>query len=147
MSDVHTNLMMHVLFGTAAGHPPIAAKWRLQLWSRLGRIVEELGATTLAVGGTADHVHLLIRYLPTQVPDRLIDTLQTRSAEWIRTTRGCPTFRWSQEWYIFTTDEQAKPAEVHAILHQEAIHRHCTFAEECDALCRDCDLPPAFMAP
>lgn len=40
--------------------PWIVSEWRDRLHAYLGGIVKGIGGTPLAIGGTADHVHLLV---------------------------------------------------------------------------------------
>jgi hypothetical protein len=49
-----------MVFSTKGREPIIATSWRPSLHEYLGGTVNGLGAQSGVVGGTADHVHLLI---------------------------------------------------------------------------------------
>ena len=65
MAQTLTNLLTHVIFSTKDREPLIAQSFREDLHAYLGGIVRELGGTAAMVGGTADHVHMLIHTPPT----------------------------------------------------------------------------------
>jgi REP element-mobilizing transposase RayT len=60
MSHSHICCLVHVVFATAERRPGIGQEMRERLHSYLGGIARENGIPALAVGGAADHVHLLL---------------------------------------------------------------------------------------
>ena len=53
------SLHYHIIFATEDHRPMIVPEWRERLHAYLGGILREMGAVPEAVGGVADHVHLL----------------------------------------------------------------------------------------
>jgi len=60
MPSTFLSLHYHMVFSTKGREPIIATSWRPSLHEYLGGTVNGLGAQSGVVGGTADHVHLLI---------------------------------------------------------------------------------------
>lgn len=60
MSHTYISELVHIVFSTKARVPMIGPEIKDRLWSFLGGIARKNGFKALAVGGTTDHVHLLI---------------------------------------------------------------------------------------
>src|SRR5258708_20100814 len=60
MASTYLSLHYHLVFGTKNREPMIAAQWRSRLHEYLGGTIAGLGGYSQGVGGTADHVHLLV---------------------------------------------------------------------------------------
>jgi REP element-mobilizing transposase RayT len=75
---------------------PSITPGRERLHSYLGGIVKGLGGTPLAIGGSADHVHLLIGIKSSHRLDYFLRDLKADSSEWIHRQIGKPTFAWQK---------------------------------------------------
>ena len=60
MAQTLVSLMTHVVFSTKNREPFITPQIEPELFAYLGGILKNNESRLLAVGGTADHVHLLI---------------------------------------------------------------------------------------
>jgi hypothetical protein len=60
MPSTHLSLHFHVVFSTKNREPRIAAEWHQRLHAYLGGVARKSGSVPEAVGGVADHVHLLL---------------------------------------------------------------------------------------
>ena len=60
MPSTHLSLHYHLVFSTKHREPWITTAFRAELHSYLGGIVRGLDGMAFAVGGVADHVHLLV---------------------------------------------------------------------------------------
>jgi len=58
MADTYTKILVHCVFSTKNRQPLISEPEKL--WTYLRGIARNHGVDTLAVGGTANHVHMLI---------------------------------------------------------------------------------------
>ena len=58
MADTYTKILIHCVFSTKARRPLISEPEKL--WTYLRGIGRNLGVDTLAIGGTANHVHVLV---------------------------------------------------------------------------------------
>lgn len=60
MPSTHLSLHYHLIYSTKNRLPLIAESWRDRLHAYLGGAVRTVGGVPEAVGGTSDHVHLLV---------------------------------------------------------------------------------------
>ena len=60
-----TNLLIHAIFSTKDRAPMIRPEFQDNLFRYMGGIVRQIGGKALIVGGTADHVHILLELRPT----------------------------------------------------------------------------------
>ena len=67
MAQTFTSLLIHAVFSTSGRAPLLTDEMRSDVHAYLGGIRRELRAVPIAIGGTADHVHLLTR-LPADLP-------------------------------------------------------------------------------
>ena len=84
MASTYLSLYYHFIFSTKGREPIIAASWRAKLHGYFRGVVEGLGGECEIVGGTGDHVHLLVRL---NAMHRLADfmrELKKASSAWIR---------------------------------------------------------------
>lgn len=60
MSHTYSSLLTHVVFSKHRRAPLLSGDWRGEMHAYLGGIVRELRGAALMVGGTGDHVHMLV---------------------------------------------------------------------------------------
>ncbi|MGC4047927.1 MAG: transposase [Armatimonas sp.] len=96
-------LYYHFVWKTWEGHPLITEALVRPLYRCIESEVERLGGTAMAIGGTANHVHLVVQ-LPTQVsPSRLMQQVKGVSAQFGRDFLGEEKlFRWQHGYGVFT---------------------------------------------
>ena len=87
MAHTFTSLLTHVIFSTLGRAPLIADAIRTDLHAYLGGILGELRATPIVIGGTADHVHVLLQAPADLAVADCLRVLKTNSSR-----RGLPTF-------------------------------------------------------
>lgn len=130
MSSTYSALYYHLVFGTHNREPLIATAWRNRLHEYLGGTVAGLGGVSKAVGGVADHVHLLISLRPTQqIPD-VVRELKKASNEFVRTEFELPSFAWQDGYGVFSVSPGSIDSVRRYIANQEAHHRTRSFREE-----------------
>jgi putative transposase len=130
MSSTHLSLHCHVVFGTKHQRPLIAADWRPRLHAYLGGAAKTLDIIPEAIGGVADHVHLLVGMRAThRLADVMRDVKRTSSA-WVHETVGEKDFEWQDGYGAFTVSVSLLETVRNYIAHQEEHHRKKTFQEE-----------------
>ena len=60
MPSTHLSLHYHLVFSTKDRRALIVSEWRERLHTDMGGILNSMGAFPQAIGGVADHVHLLV---------------------------------------------------------------------------------------
>jgi len=130
MPATHTSLHYHLVFSTKDRVPMIADDWRASLHAYLGGIVKSLGGVPVAVGGLADHVHLLVGLRATHRLADVLREIKTGSSEWVHTSLGKSKFAWQPGYGAYTVSPSNVERVKHYVLHQAEHHRVKTFQEE-----------------
>ena len=110
--------------------PWIATDWRERLHAYLGGIVKGLAGTPLAIGGTADHVHLLVGLKSSHRLDYFIRDVKADSSEWIHREIGKASFAWQKGYGAFSVSPSNLNAVRRYVGNQETHHRRYSFEEE-----------------
>ena len=93
-------------------------------------------AVTEAVGGTADHVHLLIGIKATHRLADLVRELKRASSQWVHENTKVSEFAWQDGYGAFTVGASDREAVCAYIANQAEHHRTRTFREEYVAFLR-----------
>jgi REP element-mobilizing transposase RayT len=110
---------------------------RARLWPYLGGIARENKMKSLAVGGAADHVHILISLPGTLSVAKAIQLLKGNSSKWIHETfPRLAGFAWQEGYGAFSIGVSGVDATVDYIRNQTEHHRQRTFREEFVAMLR-----------
>ena len=130
MPSTHLSLHYHLVFATKERRPLIVPAWRERLHAYLGGILNEMKAVPQAVGGVADHVHLLVGLKATHRLADVLRDLKRGSSEWVHGTIGDRTFAWQEGYGAFTVSANVREGVRTYIARQEEHHRTRTFQEE-----------------
>ena len=130
MPSTHTSLHVHVVFSTKDRRPSIDSAWRSRLYEYLGGLIRTAQAVPEAIGGAADHVHLLIGLRATHALATLVQDIKQTSSRWIHETIGEKEFVWQQGYGAFSISPTARDAVKAYLANQEEHHRTKTFQEE-----------------
>ncbi len=128
--STYLSLRYHLIFATKDREPFIAPGWRPNLHRYLGGIVANLGGNAHKIGGTADHVHLLVELRATHALADFMRDLKRGSSSWIHSDVPLKTFAW-QEGYAAITVSPSGADEVRRYIEdQEEHHRKRNSREE-----------------
>jgi len=130
MPSTHLSLHYHVIFGTKDHEPVIDKSWRPRLHAYLGGIITSLGGMPEAIGGVADHVHLLLGLRATHCLADVMREIKSVSSEWIHEQSRFASFAWQEGYGAFTVSSSQQDAVRKYIFAQEEHHRTRTFREE-----------------
>jgi len=135
MAHTFTRLLTHVVFSTKDRAPMIGGDLKARLLPYLGGIVRELDGKALAVGGTANHVHLLASLPPTLCVSDAMRILKANSSGWVhKTWPPRSTFGWQTGYGAFSVSESNRDTVADYIASQEEHHQRSTFQDEFVAL-------------
>ena len=95
-----------------------------------GGAVHTLGGVPQAVGGTADHVHMLVGLRATHCLADVLREIKRPSSQWVHETLGVAEFAWQEGYGAFTVSESNVEQVRCYIANQREHHRHKTFQEE-----------------
>ena len=130
MPSTHVSFHSHIVFSTKERVASISGDWRPRLHAYLGGIAKGLEATPLAIGGTADHVHLLIGMKSSHRIDYLVRDIKADSSEWIHRELGRRMFQWQKGYGAFSVSPSNVERVRTYVLMQEEHHRRITFQAE-----------------
>jgi len=130
MSSTHLSLHVHVVFGTKHQRSLIAPEWRSRLHAYLGGAAKTLEVIPEAVGGVADHVHLLLGLRATHRLADIIRDVKRTSSAWIHESICDKQFEWQDGYGAFTVSASLLETVKKYIARQEEHHRKKTFQEE-----------------
>jgi putative transposase len=97
MSSTYLSLHYHLVFGTTNRIPSIDIPWRSRLHEYMGGTVRGLGGFPEGIGGTADHVHLLVAFKSNHCLADVMRELQKVSSVWVHKEIGQRSFAWHRE--------------------------------------------------
>jgi len=129
MPSTHTSLNFHLVFSTKGRLPLIADDWRERLHAYLGGIIKNLNGVPLAVGGVADHVHLLVSLNTSHRLDYLVRDLKADSSTWVHKELK-KKFEWQKGYGAFTVSPSSIAGVKKYVLNQIAHHQRKSFQDE-----------------
>ena len=130
MPSTHTSLHYHIVFSTKNREPWFSAEFLPKLHAYLGGIIRNMDGHPHAVGGVADHVHVLTGLKPSHRLSDVMRELKADSSRWIKDELKRTAFAWQDGYGAFTVNAPGLEAARHYVLHQEEHHRKQTFQEE-----------------
>ena len=129
--------LIHCVWSTKNRASFLDSDLRDRLWPYFGGIARENKMKTLAVGGVADHVHLLISLPGALSVAKAIQLLKGNSSKWIHETfPRLAGFAWQEGYGAFSIGVSGVEATVAYIRNQTEHHRQHTFREEFVAMLR-----------
>jgi putative transposase len=126
----YLSLHYHLVFSTKRRHPLIEKEWRERLHAFIGGVVRNLDGIPECVGGTADHLHLLVGLKATHRLSDFLRDLKATSSRWVREVISLRDFEWQDGYGAFTVSVSNRESVVRYIANQEAHHATRSFADE-----------------
>lgn len=127
-----TNLAYHIVFGTKERRPCITTI-KDDLHAYLGGAIRGERGIPIAVGGVADHVHLLVKLPASVAVADVVRVIKANSSKWAgeRDSHWCG---WQSGYAAFSVSQSNVEAVAEYVRGQEEHHRRRTFEEEFVAL-------------
>ena len=136
MASTYLSLHYHLVFSTKEREPTIGAEIRPAVHDYLGGTIRGLGGHPRMVGGTADHVHLLVDLLATHILAHSVRELKKASSKWMREKGNIAGFAWQEGYAAFTVSASGMEQVKDYVANQEAHHRERSFLDELRILLR-----------
>lgn len=128
MPHTYCTNLVHSVFSTKNRADTIRDEIREHLFAYIFGIAKNLRFKILALGGTANHIHILIA-IPAKLPlSNAIRDLKANSSRWM--SENGPAFSWQQGFGAFSVSPSQVPAVKQYIRGQAEHHRKRTFEEE-----------------
>jgi putative transposase len=128
----HNANFVHYIFSTKERRNTIPAELQEPLWAYLVGIANHLKIKSLAIGGTENHVHLLLGLPQTMTVAEAVQKLKANSSRWLR-EQGVD-FQWQEGYGAFSVSPSLIEAVQHYIRNQKEHHHKRSFEEEFRAI-------------
>jgi putative transposase len=109
MSHSYTAIFFHCVFSTKERKHTIPFDLKPKLYAYTRGIAENLGVVLIAVGGTSNHVHLLLELRPHQTITEVVQKIKANSSRWM-SEHGL-SFEWQKGYAALTVS----PSLVHNV--------------------------------
>jgi len=142
MSHTYVSSFFHVVFSTKERRPQISDELQPRLWEYIGGIARQNNFTAIAVGGTSDHVHILLS-LPSTIPiSKANQLIKGGSSKWIHDTFSTlRKFSWQQGYGAFSISVSDIERTIKYIENQKRHHAKKDFREEFVQFLRKHNIP------
>ena len=129
MSHTYVSYLVHCVFSTKNRRNLISPELQPDLWAFLGGIARKNGFKALAIGGTENHVHVLLS-LPANMPlAKALQLIKGASSRWMNETHT-KDFAWQEGYGAFTVGISQQAHTIAYIGSQAEHHRKRSFEEE-----------------
>jgi len=132
MAHSYVASLFHVVFSTKERRQLIRADLQPRLWNYLAAVARNHRIRVLAVGGTENHVHILL-ILPADA--KLVDvvrTLKCNSSRWLREMK--PLFAWQEGYGAFSVSPSHVERVTRYIANQPEHHHRFSYGDELTAM-------------
>ncbi|MCL2117854.1 MAG: IS200/IS605 family transposase [Planctomycetaceae bacterium] len=131
MSQSFAKFIAHVVYSTKNREPILAEPIRQDLYNYTAGILNTVDCMTLGIGGTSDHVHVLVQMSRTMTLAKMVEEMKRGTSRWIK-TRGTnfQWFSWQGGYGAFSVSESQLTLVKQYIANQEEHHRKKTFQDE-----------------
>ena len=131
MAGTYSKLLFHIVFSTKNRVPLISKQWREELYQYIGGIIRNNEGVLAEIGGTEDHLHMLIQLKPTCMLSRLLKDLKSCSSKWTNEQKfKLRKFGWQEGYSAFTVSESQAQRVINYIRSQDEHHKKRDFKAE-----------------
>ena len=130
-NNTFTQIHLQVVFAVQNRDALISASWKNRLYNYLVAIIQNNKHKVLAIGGTADHVHILFGMRASQSLSNLMKDVKGCSSKWINENKlSNGWFSWQEGYGAFSYAKSDLPAVIQYINNQEEHHKNQNMVEE-----------------
>lgn len=131
MANTYIQIYLHIVFAVKNRDALISKYQEGQIHSYMASVINNLGHKAIIIGGTDDHVHMLISFNPVGMLPDLIKELKTSTTKFINSHRLCPfKFEWQRGYACFSYSHSLVDKVFRYIQNQRAHHTSESLADE-----------------
>ena len=134
MSHVYARNHQHIVFSTKGRRATIKPPIQETLWAYLRGIARNYKIDLEAIGGTEDHVHLLLVLPPRLSLADAVRALKANSSKWMN--ENGHWFAWQEGYAAFSVSASNLEATAEYVRNQPQHHKNRGFEQELMALLR-----------
>ena len=128
MAHTYCTNLIHCVFSTKQRADLIGEDVREQLYAYLLGIAKNLGFQILALGGTGNHIHILLALSPKQSLSSVLRDLKANSSRWMKGNGS--HFAWQEGFGAFSVSMSQATSVKSYIRNQADHHKKRNFEEE-----------------
>ena len=131
MPNTYTQIHLHAIFAVKNRASLIDSGWRGDLYRYVGGIIRNQGNKALAIGGIADHVHILFGLRAPHSVSYIMQHIKGAASFWVnqeKLTKG--KFEWQSGYGAFSYAKSQIPVVTRYIENQEKHHQKRGFITE-----------------
>jgi len=118
-----SQVFIHIVFSTQNRDAVLHKEWRDRLYNYMIAIIQNNKHKVYAIGGTTDHIHILISQYPSQTIPELVAILKRDTSKWIKENRFIlHRFAWQEGYGSFSVSYTLINTVINYILNQEEHH-------------------------
>ena len=130
MAQSLSQIYVHLVFSTKGRSPCIRVELQPRLHAYLAGTCAALRCDAVAVGGVADHVHILFRLAKTVCLSDAVKDIKVESSKWMKTEAKVAGFTWQSGYGAFSVGASQREEVIHYIRQQPEHHAQRGFQEE-----------------
>jgi REP element-mobilizing transposase RayT len=128
MSHTYCTNLVHCVFSTKQRANSIPDEIREQLFAYIFGIAKNLHIEILALGGTSNHVHILLAIPAQQTLSEIVRDLKANSSRWM--SENGPRFSWQEGFGAFSVSPSQLQTVKQYIRNQAEHHKKRNFEQE-----------------
>ncbi|MCU0328804.1 MAG: IS200/IS605 family transposase [Chitinophagales bacterium] len=131
MANTYTKIYIHIVFSVKGRQNLIQKTWKEELYKYICGIVNRNEQKVYAIGGMADHIHILVSIKPNVSISDLVRDIKANSSKWIN-DKGyiVGKFLWQEGFGAFSYAQSQLDTVIAYIDNQEIHHQKKTFKDE-----------------
>jgi REP element-mobilizing transposase RayT len=127
----YTKLLYHIVFRTKYSKNTIPEKHEKELYAYIMGIINNKKSKLYRIGGTENHIHLLLDIHPTFALSDFMKELKEYSSKWLKHNSYFPDFEnWAVSYAGFTYNFSERETIINYIKNQKEHHKTVSFEDE-----------------
>jgi putative transposase len=131
MANTYSQIYLHVVFSVKGRQNLIHKDWKDELYKYICGITNGKEQKVYAIGGVADHIHILVSIKPNIALSDLVRDIKANSSKWINEREFIKgKFKWQEGFGAFSYAQSQLDNVIAYINNQEQHHRKKLFKDE-----------------
>jgi REP element-mobilizing transposase RayT len=131
MANTYSQIYLQVVFAVKGRKSLIQNEWKDELYKYICGVVNGKKEKVYAIGGVADHIHILLSVKPNILLSDLVRDIKCNSSKWINERQYVDgKFQWQQGFGAFSYTHWHLDTVINYINNQEEHHKKKSFRDE-----------------
>jgi REP element-mobilizing transposase RayT len=131
MANTYSQIYLQVVFAVKGRKSLIQREWKDELYKYICGVVNGKKEKVYAIGGVADHIHILLSVKPNILVSDLVRDIKCNSSKWINERQYViGKFQWQEGFGAFSYTHWHLGTIINYINNQEEHHKKKSFKKE-----------------